>query len=491
MFGHHFPVILIIAPLLSAFLVSLLGIVRPHLCRVVAAIGLGLSCLSAVGVLYRALMTGDFHYWLGGWAPPVGIEFVIDPLNGLVLVVVSFIAFWTLIHSSRFVERDFNEKQGHFYTLFLLLVAALLGMTATGDAFNLYVMVEISALTTYALIAMAGGRAYVATFNYIMMGTIGACLYLLGVGYLYIKTGSLNMADLHAILPAVQESPTITVAFILMLVGVFVKMALFPLGGWLPNAYSHAPPSVSALIAPLMTKVSVYIMLRLMLSIFSANYVFNVLPYKELIVWVAVVAILAGAFFALAQQTLRKMLAYIIIAEVGYMVGGAWLGNELGLTGAIFHILSDALVTSLVFLAVANIIYKTRHQDFGSLKDLFSKMPYTMGLFVFAAISLIGVPPTSSFFSKFYLLSAAYEAEAWAFMFALIFSSLINAVLFFRIIEIAFFSDGEHHQAGNRDEVPFSMLLPTGVIACAVLGLGLFSGGVINNIIRPLVRGML
>ena len=196
---------------------------------------------------------------------------------------VAVVSFLVAIFSKHAVEKELPDRIAHYYTLFVLLVTGLLGMTITGDAFNLYVLVEIAALTSYALLAMGKGRAYMSTFNYVIMGTIGACFYLLGVGYLYMKTGTLNMGDLSQLLPQLHYSEAILVGFVLIMVGVWIKMAFFPLHGWLPNAYTFAPIASSCLIAPLMTKVSVYIMIRMMFSVFNANYVFNVVSWSPLI----------------------------------------------------------------------------------------------------------------------------------------------------------------------------------------------------------------
>lgn len=489
MTAAQFPILILIIPLLTAFAISLFGSGRDNL-----AFGLLVSAMA--GSLYAALRTmamvlaasGPIHYRLGGWPPPFGIELVIDHLNGMVLCVVSACALLTALYSLRTVRREIPDRIHHYYTLFCLLVTGLLGMVATGDAFNLYVLLEISALTSYALLARGRGLAYYATFKYIIMGTIGACFYLLGVGYLYIKTGTLNMADLFAILarPDMQESVTVRVGFILIIIGIWIKMAFFPLHGWLPNAYTQASTTSSCLIAPLMTKVSVYIMVRLMFSVFSVEYVFKTIPWHELVVYMSSLAIVAGSIMALAQRDLKKMLTYIIVAEVGYMVGGAWLSNQSGLTGTIYHIASDALMTLCLFMAVGAIIFKTGTSSFGAMQGIFQKMPVTSVVFVTGGLSIIGIPPTCGFFSKWYLVSGGIEAGQWAYVLALLFSSLVNAIIFFRLVEIAYYGKFEGHDHGPAaiDEVPASMLLPMLVTAGSLIGVGIYTNEIINNIVQ-------
>jgi len=259
---------------------------------------------------------------------------------------------------------------------------------------------------------------------------------------------------------------------------------------WLPNAYTYSPTAFSRVVAPLMTKVMVYVMIRLMITVFGYDYIFNTLHLADAVVWLATIAVLAGGVMALAQKNLKKMLTYIIVCEIGYMVGGAWMGNQLGMTGAILHILNDALMTFALFLAVGNMVYKLEKVDLTDLKGLFGKMPWTMGGFVLAAFSIIGVPPTCGFFSKWYLILGAFEKGAYHFAAALIISSLICAVLFFKVFEICFFEPAPHgdensHYHGIIEEAPVSMLVISGMVSLSLVVAGLYSGTIVNKIILP------
>lgn len=483
------PVLLVIIPLLSAFLVNMVGLLNRRYCFPVAVLAILGSLAASLITLIQVMKTGSISYRLGGWPPPFGIEYVIDHFNGLVLVTVSFVSLLAVIFSKESIKKELPEKIPQFYTLFVLLVAGLLGMTVTGDAFNLYVLLEISALTGYALIALGDNRALVASFNYVIMGTIGASFYLLGVGHLYIMTGSLNMADLLTILPGLYSFNAIFIAMLLILVGAWIKMAFFPMHGWLPNAYTYAPSAAGCLVAPLVTKVSVYIMIRLMLSIFSVEYVYGAAGLSATIVWMAVIAIISGSILALAQTDFKKMLTYLIVAEVGYMVGGAWLASSTGLTGAILHIVNDALMTLCLFVFAGIVIYKKGGQQLQDLAGLYKKMPVTMTAFTVGAMSMIGVPPTAGFFSKWYLILGAIDAGRYHFMAALLFSSLVNAILFFRVIEIAYFEPKVDHHGDEAekitiDEAPFSMLMPLIIVALSLIVVGLYSGDIVTNIIQ-------
>jgi multicomponent Na+:H+ antiporter subunit D len=487
--SQQYPALLVAVPLLSALFISIAGWVDKRWCFPIAVAALSVAAGSSVGLLFEVLDQGKVIYLLGGWAPPMGIAYYIDHLNGLVLPVVSIVALLNLIAAKKSIEQQFPEKTGPFYTLYVLMVAGMLGIVVTGDAFNLYVLLEITALSGYGLLAMGEERAPLATLNYLYMGTIGACFYLLGVGYLYIVTGSLNMVDIAGILPDLYQSRAVLAAFIICMVGVWLKMAFFPLHAWLPNAYTYASSAAGGLIAPLVTKVMVYVMIRLMLTVFTPAFSFSFLAVSDAVVWLAVIAIVMGAVLALAERDLKKMLAYIIVAEVGYMVGGAWLGNRAGMTGAILHIVNDALMTLCVFLVVGNIVYKIKGYAFENLQGLFRKMPFTMGAFVIGAMSIIGVPPTCGFFSKWYLITGAIAAGHYGFMAALLFSSLVSVVLFFRVFEICFhepFSDhhGHDHHSEAMDEAPVSMVVPLLIVAAILILVGLYTGVIVNQVIQ-------
>ena len=437
------PIIIVLAPLFGALLVILLGYWKPGTALTVTGLSMIVSLSATLITFSNVLSGGEIRYRLGGWPPPFGIEYRVDTLSGLVLCVIAIVALINVFYSTTRVRLETPGKEPLYYALFLLLIAGLAGMTITNDAFNLYVLLEISSLTSYALIAVGSRRAVLASFNYVIMGTIGASLYLVGVGYLYIKTGSLNIDDIRSIIVAqdLGETVSIRVAFILIMVGIWIKMAFFPLHGWMPNAYAYSPTTTGSVMAPLVTKVMVYIMVRMMLSVFGWDFVFRGIGWSNVIVALSAIAIVAGSIFALSRRDLKKMLTYLIVAEVGYMVGGAWLANEIGMTGTIYHIVSDAFMTLCLFLAVGIVVLRTGEHRLIAFHGLFRKMPITMTGFTIGALSMIGLPPTCGFFSKWYLVQGGIQSGHWEYVIALLFSSLIAAIIFFRLIEMAFFDD--------------------------------------------------
>jgi len=485
------PILIVVVPLMCALMTPLIGWIRKELCYPWVILTLAVSAGCAFITLNTVIHNGVIHYYLGNWPPPWGIEYVIDHLNAMMVVLVSATAFLVAVYSKKSIEQELPDKVVYFYTVFLLQVTGFLGIVITGDVFNLYVFLEIASLAGYALIAIGEEGAPLASFRYIVLGTVGACFYLLAVGYLYIVTGSLNMADLAKILPDLYASKVVLVAFAFFMVGIALKMALFPLHVWLPDAYTKAPTTASALIAPLMTKVAIYVMLRIMFTVFQPYFSIEFMPITKILLWAGIIAIFGGAIMALAQTDFKRMLCYIIVAEVGYMVGGVGVANAVAIKGTVLHILNDVVMTLGLFTVAGIITYKMRHHNLDDFKGMFKKMPLTMAAFVTVALSIIGVPPTCGFFSKWYLLQGAVLAGQWMFVVALLFSSLINIVLFFRIFEIGYEFHTTHgtHDHGHEEmmaveEAPLSMLMPTLVVAAIIIMIGLYNQPIISNLIQ-------
>ena len=491
------PALIIVAPLLGAFLTPVIGWRHRHLCRPWALMMLAVPLYAAVGSLLRVVNSGPFGYNLGGWAPPWGIEYRIDHLSALMLVLIAAIGLFATINAKLGVSIEMRGKESHFYTLLLLQITGLLGIVITGDLFNVFVFLEISSLSGYGLIAHGEDGAPMATFNYIIIGTIGASFYLLGVGYFYMATGSLNIADLATILPDLYHSKTILVGFAFFTTGVAIKMGLFPLHFWMPDAYTTAPDPVSTLIAPLMTKVASYLLIRIMFTLFQPDFAISVVPVATILGWMAVVAIIVGGIKALAQTDIKRMVTYIMVAEVGYIVMGISVMNRAGLTGAILHIVNDACMIFCLFLVIGAISYKGHGREIYHFQNLNKKMPWTMAAFVIVALSMCGIPPACGFFSKWYLIMGTIAAKQWVFAITLLGSSLVNAVLFFRIIEKAYLAplgsgahghDHEHEEEViARDEAPASMLIPILITAAAIIILGPLSGKIISAVIQHAV----
>ncbi len=491
MTAHQFPVLIVVIPLIASVLVPLVGAFRRQASFLLALAAIAASFLCSLGTLVTVLEEGIISYRLGGWEPPWGIEIAVDHLNAYMAVLVSGISLVVVVYSRASVEKEIPGRFVHFYSVFLLLAVGLLGMVVTGDMFNLYVFLEISSISAYALIAIGEDGAPMATFNYIILGTIGASFYLLGVGYLYIMTGSLNMADLSRLLPELYSSPVIRVAFTFFVVGLGLKIALFPLHMWLPDAYTYAPSAVSAFIAPLMTKVGAYALIRIMFTVFEPRFSLEILPVGTILAVLAAVAIIAGSVLAIAQSDLKRMLAYSSVSQIGYIVLGLAMGNRLAIIGAYLHILNHALMKGCLFMVSGSLMFRRGMRNIYHLRGVHRTMPWTMAAFVIAALSMIGIPPTAGFFSKWYLILGTIEERLFILTAVILASSLLNAVYFFRVIENAYLEpqnehahdDGGSLKADSGGEAPASMLIPTLIMAAAILLVGLTSGKIIEGVL--------
>jgi len=485
------PAIIVIAPLVISFLIFLSGLRYKKIACVLAVMAMSICLLAAVGILQWVMVDGTISYWLAGWQPPWGIEYRIDHLNAVMLVLVSVLGLLAAVQANRSVARELPEKTTLFWSLYILMITGLLGICITGDLFNLFVLLEVASIAGYALISMGEKGALYASFRYIINGTIGASFYLLGVGYLYLATGSLNMADLSQLLPKLYHSRTVLAGFTFIFVGLSIKMALFPLHGWLPDAYARAPSAVSAAVAPLVTKVMAYVIFRLIFTVFSPEFTIFILQVTDAMIWIGTLAIFFGAVMALSQKDYKRMLSYIVIAEIGYIVGGIGVANTTAVKGAIFHIVNDALMVACLFSVAGLVMHQTHGHRIDDFKGIFKNMPITAVVFTVGALAVIGVPPTCGFFSKWYLLLGGIKAGQWAFVAALLVSTLINVALFFKIFDKGLYVHGQHTQPHDASrgyahaswEAPLSMLLPAVVLALAILLVGIFNQAIMNNLI--------
>ena len=459
-----------------------------------AATSAGLSILGLVQVSQM----GTLRYDLGDWAPPIGIELVLDPLSAFLSVLVTSVVLTVLIHSGSVVERELSGRKGAFYSCALLMVGGLAGISVTGDLFNLYVFLEISSLASYALVANGDRRAPFSAFRYLILGTVGASFYLLGLGFVFMLTGSLNMADLAAILPEVGADPPLLVGFVLITVGIALKMALFPMHGWLPDAYTHASSSATALIAPVGTKVAAYVLIRIFFFILQPELLRDGFPLAGMIGYLGAVGIIWASALAIAQTDLKRMLAYSSIGQVGYIAVGIGLASPLGFIGAVLHMLNHAVMKGCLFLVSTNFLHGLGHTDIRRIDDSTRlRMPWSAAAFTLAAISMIGLPPTAGFFSKWYLVLASVEQSQWIFLVVILASSLLNVVYFFRVIERMYLSRPStiadpsaattDRTIPSRQDASASMLFPTLALALAILGLGFGNVWIVNVLIHPMM----
>ncbi|WP_226703969.1 monovalent cation/H+ antiporter subunit D family protein [Microbulbifer elongatus] len=470
----HLPILQVILPLMAAPSCLL---IRKSTLVWLFTLAVSFAALAvSVLLLQQVYATGPISYQLGGWNAPWGIEYRIDLLNAWVLFIVTALSTAVLTAAHTSVTRELEpNRQTVFYTLYLLCFAGLLGIVATGDAFNVFVFLEISSLSTYALIALGKDRrALWAAFQYLIMGTIGATFILIGIGFLYMMTGTLNMADLAARIPPLSESTTVLTAFAFIFVGICLKLALFPLHLWLPNAYSCAPSIVTAFLAATATKVALYLLLRFTFTVFGVDFSLSHLPLDTLLIGLGLVGVFAASTVAIYQANIKRMFAFSSVAQIGYMVVGIGIGTVTALQATLLHLFNHALMKGGLFLALAGLVYQLGGCRIEQFRGLGRTMPWTMAAIVVGGLSLIGMPLTVGFVSKWYLISAAVEQQFWVVAVLVVLGSLLAVAYVWKLVEAAYF---QAPAAGTEDETkaeaPLGILLPAWLLIAANIYFGI------------------
>ena len=477
MLEQHLAVLPIILPLIAAPITLILG--RSLFTWGFATIISGSACLVSWLLLAATLSEGVLSYAVGGWPPPWGIELRIDAANAFVLLAVTSVSTLVLLYAKDSIEKEIEpSKHTLYYTAHLLCLAGLSGILVTGDAFNLFVFLEISSLATYTLVSLASDRrCLTAAFRYLVMGTVGATFILIGVGMLYMKTGTLNMLDLATRIHSYETSRTINTGLAFIMVGVSIKLALFPLHMWLPPAYTHAPSVVSAFLSSTATKVAVYVMIRFIFTVFGAEHVFQEMGMDFILMILAVVAIFKCSYQATVQSNVKTVLAYSSVAQIGYMILGISLVSASGLMAGLIHIFNHALMKGAAFMAVGAVYYRVGSADIQAFRGLGRKMPFTMAAFTIAGLSIIGVPLTTGFISKWYLVTAALEQNQWLLAGLVLAGSLLAVVYIGRILEAAYFQQTpDTDDEANVKEVSWLMLTPMWMLVLANIYFGIETG---------------
>lgn len=428
----------------------------------------------AVFINVMTLKASPLSYDLGNWPPPVGIEYLADGLNSFILLLIAFTAVLCLPFTYPSQFKDVAEKkQPVFYALFLLCLAGLTGITITNDIFNIYVFLEISSLATYTLIASGKDKqALTAAFEYLVLGTIGATFFLIGIGMLYMATGTLNISDLAYRLAALQSSTLVDAGIAFLVLGLLLKVALFPLHMWLVQSYTHAPTPVSAFLSATATKVGLYLMVRILYGVFGTSWVFSALPLNLALQALGAAAIIIGSLAALFQRDVKRLLAFSSVAQIGYIVLALSLGTALGLTAALLHLFTHALAKATLFLAAANVERKRGSTQLSEFARLGEAMPFTSACITIAALSLVGIPLTAGFLSKWMLLKAALDSSHWALFALMLASTLMAALYVWKILEPIWFNRVRKAVIviGEAPVLPL-VALATGAFACLYFGL--------------------
>jgi len=494
--SQHVAIYPIVTLLFVAVLIPIVTLRKKNWDMPLAGLALLLSLVLSALLVPRIRATGYLSYHLGSWEPPFGIEIRIDFLGALMMILISAICLIAVVYSKRYVAPGRSEgdktfffyaeqmekgKRPVYYSLFLVLCASMLGFVASGDIFNMFVFLELKAICSYALVAIPGTRLPVrAAIKYMLMSVPAAMLVLLAIGLLYSVTGTLNLADLAERTASSDYAQVVTISYVILIVGFAVKAAVFPLHIWLPDAHSKAPSPISALLSALVVKMGLFGIIRVSYSAYGtyfhsdANFVLNI------VMWAAAIAIVYGAIMAIRQREFKLMMAYGTVMNIGYIVLGFALRDQTALLGSMYHVMVHALAKACFFLCAGLIISRSGYQTIDDLKGASRKMPLTCAAFALASLAIVGIPPTSGFISKWYLISGCLSTGN-IFMGAIILAgSVMAAVYCFRVVYYMFFlppSNGLWEEVTG--EGPASMVVPTWVLAAATLALGFVSSWVL------------
>jgi len=481
--SHQLPAILFLLPLFAAISMPVVCLKHRHWSKPISLTILAAMVLVSILNLHNVVNHGEVRYAFSGWTAPLGIEWVADGLASVILVLLSVLGLLGVVFTGPTSPKALGGRIVHYYTLILLFFSALTGIVFARDLFNLFVFLEVAAISSYALIGVAGGRALFAAFRYLILGTIGASIYLLGVSYLYAVTGTLNMADMADKLPFLLGSKALVGGLLFIFIGLGIKMALVPFHAWMPEAYAYAPDSVSPILASLLTKIVLLAWVRIIYWVLNASTVISDIPILQLVAVLGALAAVIGASLALAQRDLKMMFAYGGISHIGIILIGIGQGNQTGFVGGIFYLLNDAVMqAALFFLAgVAFCHYGVRTID--DIGRVGKQAPWLTGSLVVIALGMVGLPPTGGFFGKWNIILGALEAGNYVSVAAVVLSTLLTLAYFVKLFE------GIFRQTSTRldvqfGEIPLSFKMTLGVTSAAIMLLGLFSSPIVQLLLN-------
>lgn len=423
-------------------------------------------------------------YKTGGWEPvngiPIGIYMVMDGYTVLLLSVINIVGFLSAFYSVSYIRRYTSEN--YYYALFCLMTAGMNGVVLAGDLFNIFVFLEISVISAYALVAFGTEKNELeASFKYQVLGTLASFLILLSIALIYWKTRTLNIADIREALKSGYDRPFYIFTEVLLLCGFGIKAAIIPFHAWLPDAHSSAPSPISAMLSGVLIKAAgIYVIIRLFFNLFELTETIAIL-----ITALGTLSMVIGVFLAIGQWDIKRLLAYHSISQMGYVVLSAGIGMILlcrgekyniallAIAGGLYHLVNHAAFKSLLFLNAGAIEYMTGTRDLKKMGGLGKSMPVTSATSFIASMSISGIPPFNGFFSKLIIIVAAIMGRFYFLAFLAVAVSIITLASFLKFQRYAFFNKSQDEPGRIIKEVPFPMIFSMIIMSllCILLGL--------------------
>ena len=461
----NLPILVVLTPLMMSLIVVLIS--NNFLSWLLTLFTTLITFIFSLLLYQEVYLHTAISYALGNWVPPLGIEYLIDKVSIIPIIIIALISFLATFFASKIMPAEINNSSiSKVYSLWLLAIAGLIGLVTTGDAFNLFVFLEISSLASVALVAMGGQKdkqALVAAYNYLILGAIGATFYVIGVGLLYGITGTLNLADLSNRIAEISDNKALIAGFGFMVIGIMLKAAVFPLHIWLPRAYAYAPSAVSVLLAATATKASLYILARILFSVFdiSDNLITYTLQY--IILPLSILAMFAGTIMAIYEKDIKRLLAHSSIAQIGYITLAFAIGTKASVAAGFIHLFNHALIKGALFMAITSMgFYINKRITINNLSGLGRAMPITFVCFVICSLSLAGIPLTAGFISKLYIIKASISADEIWIAFLILASSALSVVYLWKMIEALWFHESpKGPKIKEKPEIYIALLMIT------------------------------
>ena len=463
-------------PILIPFLlaISLLFFRTPKTCRWVGPLGSLAIFVVSLMLFFRLQTTGILTLNVGGWEAPFGIVLVVDYLSALMLLVSSLILIAVSLFAIRFLPDEIPLSR--FYFFFFTLTMGMNGAFITGDVFNLYVWFEVMLISSFVLITMGKKKEQLeGGIKYLALNLLGSLLFLAGLGLLYGKTGTLNMAHLAEILKNDDQALLMNTSAILFFVAFGIKAAVFPLFFWLPSSYHTPNITITSLFAGLLTKVGVYTLIRF----FTLFFVHDQQFWHSLLLIVAGLTMVIGGMAAASYYETRRILSYHIISQIGYMIMGLGIFTPLAIAGAVFFTLHNMIAKTGAFLASGMIAKMKGTYHLKEVGGLYKQNPLLAVLFIVPAFALAGVPPLSGFFAKFMLIKAGMESGSYIITTVALLTSLLTLYSMIKIWNEAFLKkQPENHENQESIKLNWADYMPLAILATASVLMGIFAATV-------------
>ena len=466
------PVLLIAIPLLAAFIIPLVGMIWKELVRIIPGLVLAYMFILSVNLLFYVNSNGPIIETLAGWRAPWGINLVFSPLTGLLATIMTALGFLVWLFSYRFKRNVDFEPAKKYFIFLMLLVAGAVGIVITGDIFNLFVFIEITGISAYALTAFYTGRnSAEAAFKYLLMGALASSLILIAIAIIYSQLGTLNMADIASKMSGMNPAYKVT-ALIFFIAGIGIEAEMFPLNGWAPDAYTEAPGPVGAAFAGITVKAGIYAIIRMIFTLFDVPGAFDFLLV------IGLITLIVAETSALRQEKLKRMLAYSSIGQMGLVIVAFGIGTVEGAYAALFLMLNHAIIKPLLFFSGSYLVFNSKEKQISEMNGLGKQMPITAALFALGSFAIVGLPPFAGFWSKLSILTAAANEGLLLIITLILIVSVIEIVYYFRVVNRVFFQKFDRELSVVPHKPRINAFISMFVLAFAILIIGFYPDSV-------------